>query len=62
LPARISGAHGDKARQLALSHGETTKNLCRGNAEMGEWKIIALVKALDVVAIETFVTDLHPGA
>ena len=27
-----------------------------------QWKIIALVKALNVVAIEAFVTDLHPGA
>src|SRR5207248_4203323 len=27
-----------------------------------EWEIVALVKALNVVAIETFVTDLHPGA
>jgi hypothetical protein len=27
-----------------------------------QWEIVALVKALNVVAIETFVTDLHPGA
>jgi hypothetical protein len=26
-----------------------------------QWEIVALVKALNVVAIETFVTDLHPG-
>src|SRR5215831_3450824 len=27
-----------------------------------QWEIVALVKALNVVAIETFVTDLQPGA
>src|SRR5262249_32360877 len=27
-----------------------------------QWEIVALVKALNVVAIEAFVTDLHPGA
>jgi hypothetical protein len=27
-----------------------------------QWEIGSLVKALNVVAIETFVTDLHPGA
>jgi len=27
-----------------------------------QWEIVALVKALNVVGIEAFVTDLHPGA
>src|SRR2546422_10305774 len=27
-----------------------------------QWELVALVKALNVVAIEAFVTDLHPGA
>jgi len=27
-----------------------------------QWKIIALAKALNVVAIEALITDLHPGA
>src|SRR5215471_5534914 len=27
-----------------------------------QWEIVSLVKALNVVAIEAFVTDLHPGA
>jgi hypothetical protein len=27
-----------------------------------QWEIVALVKALNVVAIEASVTDLHPGA
>jgi len=27
-----------------------------------QWEIVTLVQALNVVAIEAFVTDLHPGA
>jgi len=27
-----------------------------------QWVIVALVQALNVVAIEALVTDLHPGA
>src|SRR5262249_1754879 len=59
---------------FAVMHNRATlRILCRnqrkstGNSQSLrqtplQWEIVALIKALNVVAIEAFVTDLHPGA
>ena len=47
-----------------LRHNQTDPLTCWQSIRQTplQWEIVALVKALNVVGIEAFVTDLHPGA
>src|SRR5215472_7766928 len=49
-------------RVLCRNQSEPTVNSQSLRQTPLQWEIVALVKALNVVAIEAFVTDLHPGA
>src|SRR5262245_65471150 len=65
---------GHKQANFAVMHNRATlRILCRNQSESTvnsqslrqtplQWEIVALVKALNVVAIEALVTDLHPGS
>src|SRR5262245_65573165 len=64
---------GHKQANFAVMHNRATlRILCRNQSESTvnsqslrqtplQWEIVALIKALNVVAIEALVTDLHPG-
>src|SRR5215510_1300838 len=67
---RTSGPYLRKPRAICLylsrRHDHAVQMDTRESAveivpQMRQWVIVALVKALDVVAIEALVTDLHPG-
>ena len=49
-------------RILCRNQSESTVNSQSLRQTPLQWEIVALIKPLNVVAIEAFVTDLHSGA